>query len=310
MGKPRLRSQSAHTHARSQPQPPPSPTTPAFTHKLEGPLLVLLFSSKQTQRDALSRIETFYEGAAAGSRYIGLQEAGTMGLCKNYMAFNCTVQAVRGWVGLMWEDVRRRREVMGGDAVEVAQSPEGRGEGEVDEKEERQEEVGKQEGEKEGEEVWWDAECSVQERHLLRLLTQLGCVSSQPPTFGPAPSPSSHPQQDQEQAQAPTYLISALTTNPSDLSHERLHALFHLSPTYAHASTSLFQNNLSPKVRAAIEWDLRARGYREEVWADEWQAYVSEDAGEFGGKARGECAALLGELRGLQRRAREELGLV
>ncbi|KAE8255061.1 hypothetical protein A4X13_0g3183 [Tilletia indica] len=305
MGKPRLRSQTAHT----RPPPAPSnPLNPAFTHTQEGPLLILLFHSKPSQWDALARIETFYEGNVDGAlgAYLGWEKVGGLGCCGNYMAFNFTVRAVRDWLGVMWEELVRRGvgtdEIVAG--VEVKAETAGEGTMEVKEKaKDHGEGLGEGKSDEEGKKAWWDDECSIQERHLLRLLKQLGCLDSLP--FGP---PSSLPTPS-PQGQQPTYLISALHTQSSDLTHERLHALFHLSPTYANFCKTLYNTSLSSKVRAAIEWDLKARGYRSEMYVDEFQAYVSESAAEFGGKARGECLALQGDLRDAQRKAREELGL-
>ncbi|KAK0556343.1 enhancer of mRNA decapping [Tilletia horrida] len=320
MGKPRLRSQTA-AQARAAAA---IPTTPAFTHTLEGPLLVLLFSSKPAQLDALARIETYYEGNVdkrAGEAYLSWEVVKGSGACANYTAFNFTVRAVREWLGLMWRELEGRGGLAPAEAVEGRQEseqalPKREGGEEVDKSEVAPEPPDAVEDK---EKDWWEDECSVQERHLLRLLKSLGCLDAlpfAPHNAAPRPDASATASPPESAAEAhpipatapPTYLISALASQSSDLTHERLHALFHLSPSYASTSADLF-DSLSPKVRAAVEWDLAARGYRREMYADEWQAYVSEDAGEFGGKAKAECEGLRPALRRAQEKAREELGL-
>ncbi|KAL9937353.1 hypothetical protein V8E36_003762 [Tilletia maclaganii] len=320
MGKPKPRAR-AQAQARAAPirasAAPPTPTERAFTHTLEGPILVLLFASKPAQLDALARMETYYEGNGADARsYLSVERARGMGVCSNYTAFNFTVQAVRDWLGLMWAALERRR---GGAAALEGSTAE----------------VGGAAADGGGErsaapelKSWWEEETCAQERHLLRLLGQLGCLDALP--FGPCPGQleartPEGPQQSEGPGTSadpsvatsgsgpapripPTYVISALASQVHDLTHERLHALFHLSPTYAATSTALY-NTLSPKIRTAIEWDLSARGYRAAIFADEWQAYTSENPGEFGGKARAECEALRGELWKAQAQARKELGL-
>ncbi|KAK0544042.1 enhancer of mRNA decapping [Tilletia horrida] len=319
MGKPHLRSQTA-PRAKA---PLTVPNEPAFTHTHEGPILVLLFSSKPAQLDALARIETFYEGKGEGSSdssqqqmgYLSSDKVREMGACSNYVAFNFTVEAVRTWLGLMWEATADARST-GPAAGPGSEAPA------VGDRTER-------DGRDADEQVfWWDSHCTVQERHLLRLLHSTGCLDHLP--FGPShPSAASikdGEESDPQRAQTttapapqevnpnpnqptPTYLISALSSQSFDLTHERLHALFHLSPTYAQRATELYHTQLSAKIRSAIEWDLSARGYRKEMYADEWQAYVSEDPGEFGGKAKAECAQLRVELLALQKKAKAELGL-
>lgn len=51
------------------------------------------------------------------------------------------------------------------------------------------------------------------------------------------------------------------------------------------------------------------RGYGQQVWVDEFQAYVSENTGEFGKKFRAECEEVGIVLTQAQAQAWKELNL-
>ncbi|PWN20152.1 hypothetical protein BCV69DRAFT_232751, partial [Microstroma glucosiphilum] len=209
-----------------------------FTSTQEGPLLTLLFSSAQTQHAALARIETFYEAPAekGGGKYLSWATIRAEGrqICRGYEAFNFPVEIVRRWIGEM-----RRAEV--GEGREQASDATG---------------------------PWYEPFCNAEERYLLEYLASLGAVdlltseASQPDTKPAQPSAP------------PTYLISSLSSiSSTSLPHERLHALYHLSPTYRQFVSSNW-SQLSAKARRVIEHDLSLRGYDERVYLDEWQAYL------------------------------------
>lgn len=84
-------------------------------------------------------------------------------------------------------------------------------------------------------------------------------------------------------AQAPpTYLISSVKAHTAkNLPHERLHALYYLGTEYRQQCNQIW-DDLPPKERKVVEYDLHMRGYAEHVWPDEFQAYISEDVKEFG----------------------------
>lgn len=135
---------------------------------------------------------------------------------------------------------------------------------------------------------WWRSFTTPQEACVLRHLSQVGCFKS--PTSGEAPS----------------YLISV--TEASAIPHEALHALYFLHPGYKEKAQQVWMG-LSQKCQAVISQDFTLRGYGEHVWVDEFQAYVSEDHGEFGNKARQECSDAKGSLIKAQGAAWKELDM-
>lgn len=135
---------------------------------------------------------------------------------------------------------------------------------------------------------WWRPFTSSQESLLLTQLWTLGlfnmpkgCVAS-------------------------SYLISV--TNKSAIHHELLHALFFFHPGYRDKVEGIWRG-LSRKCRMRVSNDLSMRDYGEQVWVDEFQAYVSENAGEFGGKVSAECNGAGIVLREAQAQAWEELNV-
>lgn len=58
-----------------------------------------------------------------------------------------------------------------------------------------------------------------------------------------------------------------------------------------------------------ISNDLLMRDYEDRVWVDEFQAYVTENSGEFGKKVRTECEEAAIVLREAQTQAWKDLNL-
>lgn len=135
---------------------------------------------------------------------------------------------------------------------------------------------------------WWCPFTNSQECQLLTQLCRLGLFNA-PKGWD-----------------ASRYLISI--TNKSAIHHELLHALFFLHPGYREKAQGLWEG-LSNRCRIVVTNDLLMRGYGEQVWVDEFQAYVSENAGEFGKKVRAECNEAGMVLRDAQAQAWKELNL-
>lgn len=137
--------------------------------------------------------------------------------------------------------------------------------------------------------AWWKSHCNDQEKHLLDLLVQLGAIDLD--------------EEDDEEvgdATCPVYLISTLSSKQPFLRHERLHFLYYISPEYRIKVQDEYRN-LSVKTRKIIETDLSMRKYSSHVWIDEFQAYISESAFEFGKSIQEECQAIQATLLELQR---------
>ena len=115
---------------------------------------------------------------------------------------------------------------------------------------------------------WWSLYTTPREACLLDHLSQVGCFNLT------------------TNSKAPSYLISVIEN--SALPHEMLHALYFLHSGYRGAAQQAWKV-LSKKCRAVVGQNFTLRGYGEQVWIDEFQAYVSEDGGEFGKKVQQEC---------------------
>lgn len=126
---------------------------------------------------------------------------------------------------------------------------------------------------------WWSLFTNSQESRLLDHLWQFGCL------------------RDIKPGEVPSYLISV--TYKSVIQHEISHAFYFLHPGYGHKVHQLWMG-LSKKIRLIISHNLLMRGYGQHVWVDEFQAYVSEDRGEFENKTKQECDEALLELRAAQ----------
>ncbi|WFD25561.1 enhancer of mRNA decapping [Malassezia nana] len=128
---------------------------------------------------------------------------------------------------------------------------------------------------------WWKAHCSPEEQALLAYLSEQGALTPEGGTG------------------AHSYLISALVKRADEaLEHERLHALYYLSPSYRALLNELWAS-LPKAIASAIQFDLQMRGYREDVWRDELGAYLGvrgphtrrkDPCQEFGNKSASACA--------------------
>ncbi|WFD18019.1 enhancer of mRNA decapping [Malassezia caprae] len=127
---------------------------------------------------------------------------------------------------------------------------------------------------------WWHAHCSPEEQDLLAYLTEQGGLASE---------------------SGASYLISALAKRADEaLDHERLHALYYLSPSYRALLDELW-TSMPRVIASAIQYDLQMRGYKESVWRDELGAYLgvrgphtrrNDPCQEFGNKSAATCAEL------------------
>jgi hypothetical protein len=143
---------------------------------------------------------------------------------------------------------------------------------------------------------WWTDYCNAHENHLLDHLTQLGVFTAVDES------------QDNPTTDTPIYLISTLSSKQAALQHERLHFLYYISAEYRE-KVHLEYQSLSTKSRKIIKNDLQMRKYSSSVWIDEFQAYISEDAGEFGKSIYAECQEIQSTLKPLQRRLWKDLNL-
>lgn len=261
----------------------------AFVATTDGPIMVLRFVSRAAQHRAMARAETYYESVDA--RLAGYQSWNALGkifgeehhipcrdtwriiadrhLCKGYEAFNLPVSAMRNWI----EDMR---------AVEVVTQ--------------------KTETEADDRTSWLKAVCLREEVQLLEHLADQGVIDLASTTPNHAEDPTQGKSSSDVQ-----YLISTTSSSiGTALLHERLHALYHLSPRYASEVHTQYTTSLSKKSRKVVEHDLKMRGYRDSVWEDEWQAYLlgssagdAEGPGEatWGKGPREECLECRGVLR-------------
>lgn len=255
---------------------------PTFTSTCNGPLLTLLFDSARAQHDALARVESYYESPEA--RYRTLEEARTMKLCKNYEAFNLPIDVMRQWLAEMQSSEQPLSEAR----TPAVEGKDGHStEREVDQ--------------------WWLPFCNRAEIQLLSQLDALGCL--QPLAKGHE-EPEQGTRLNSAGHQGPTYLISALNSqSTASLAHESLHALYFLHEAYRERVSQLYEQDIPRKMQSIIEHDLSMRGYDRRVWLDEFQAYVSNDAGEFGAKPREACTEVRKQLRELQKQCWAETGL-
>lgn len=257
---------------------------PSFTSTSNGPLLTLLFRSARAQHDALARVESYYESEASSSgggdkkRYLTLEEARQAKLCRNYEAFNLPVDVVRTWLAEM-RTVERQQQLTSDIDADDGQ--------------------------------WWRHFCNPAESALLSHLASLGCLQDDGEEEKKEGGGGGGGGGGGEgQRQAPTYLISALASQATaSLAHESLHALYFLHPTYRNEVGRLYDEEIPRKMQSIIEHDLSMRGYDRRVWLDEFQAYVSNDAGEFGAKPKEACAEVRSRLRQIQRLCWPEAGL-
>lgn len=301
-----------------------SPSHGSFTSFISGPVITLRFTSKAAQHRALSRVETYYEGV--DEKLQGYQSWGALmgalqgktpsdiaerGLCKGYEAFNLPLSVVGEWVeemrrveereadldldSMAWvgacclaEEVELLRFLeaegvlsIGGDGGNGGRNGNAGGENAIP-------------GGGSGVNASDSSDTNANDGGSLNVGTPR--QAEQPQQQQQPPSPTS--------STPPRYLIS--TTSSTSLLHEQLHALYHLSQTYAAAVHSAYTQQLGKKSRKVIEHDLTMRGYRSTVWEDEWQAYLlgssagdAEGPGEatWGKGPREECLACRDTLR-------------
>ncbi|CAO1633361.1 unnamed protein product [Sympodiomycopsis kandeliae] len=257
--------------------------TGSFITSIEGPLLTLLFSSKQSQHRALARIETYYEGCDPSLQgYISWSDlANKFGnsseqwgkiaerdLCKGYEAFNFPLRVLVSWFHEM-------KVQDGNDEAEDGKA-------------------------------WYEKCCLPEEVRLLQYLSEQGVVDLKDgaPSNNSQSAPTA-PVDDNTQNANPTdeaaaaianlqlntvaesiqtntpvssleYLISITSQNRhTSLQHERLHALYYLSTHYSSTVTEQYRS-LSKKSHKIIETDLKLKNYDTKVHIDEWQAYLLE----------------------------------
>ncbi|PWN34832.1 uncharacterized protein FA14DRAFT_160269 [Meira miltonrushii] len=236
-------------------------------------LLTLLFRDKASQHSALARIESFYESSAVegqsndANRFLTIDQAKSQKLCPNYEAFNCPISAVNQWLGQMFKcpDL-------------VIATPQKEEESSIDDSTDQPKHT----------EKWWQTHCNEEEVELLSFLDFLGCLED---PANPIDKTTNGPQ----------YLITSLASQAaSSLPHERLHFLYFASKEYREYVESLY-GSLSNKTRKIIETDLGMRGYAKHVWQDEFQAYVSLNAAEFGNPTKQECTPIKEELQQKQK---------
>lgn len=234
-------------------------------HFTDSPLLLtLLFRDKASQHYALARIEAFYESSAVeGNQYLTIDQAKSQKLCPNYEAFNFPISAVNEWLLQM-------KKCHFNDSI-FAVPPQ-------DEMSSTDETIVEQ---------WWQVHCNEEEVELLRFLDSMGCLED----------PTVNSDSTSKPTNAPQYLITSLTSQAtSSLPHERLHFLYFASKEYRDYVENMYAS-LSNKTRKIIEIDLGMRGYAKHVWQDEFQAYVSLNAAEFGNSTKQECTSLKQELQ-------------
>lgn len=245
-----------------------------FTIIRRGPILILRFNSATAQHQALARMESYYESSTEAKKYLTLQDAQLKRLCPNYEAFNLPLSAVHDWLQAM-------REAEGVYNSQPQHKQQDTGTDETAKSTSPQQHC-----------CWWTAFTNNNETQLLQRLHRADCLDTSP-----------YAKDDS----TPSYIIS--TTSNSAIPHELRHALYHLHAGYRATVQKEWDATLSNKTRAVIQRDLVLRGYGPRVWIDEFQAYVSEDAGEFGNKTRNECREVKGVLLAAQRNAWVELGM-
>ncbi|KAF3767135.1 hypothetical protein M406DRAFT_328235 [Cryphonectria parasitica EP155] len=136
---------------------------------------------------------------------------------------------------------------------------------------------------------WWGPFVNTEESRLLAHLAQAGC-------FGRLSA----------RGEVPSYLISV--SEQSAILHEALHALYFLHSDYRDRAQEVW-DRLSKRCQLTIQQGMVLRGYGSHVWVDEFQAYVSENVGEFGNKTKEECTEVKKLLLSAQEVAWKELGM-
>ena len=99
----------------------------------------------------------------------------------------------------------------------------------------------------------------------------------------------------------PAYLIAYMCNDDSTFLHEHAHAVYHFSKEYRDIVKELW-DSLSAPARSAIEKELVMRGYKPNVYIDEFQAYCLETSSGFGKKWKSELDSVTFALRKLVKR--------
>jgi hypothetical protein len=81
------------------------------------------------------------------------------------------------------------------------------------------------------------------------------------------------------------YIIGYKQGDTETLNHKKHHALYHLHTELRELAQTLYEQ-LPNDTRKVIECNLKARKYDQNVWIDEFQAYIACNIAEFGNKAR------------------------
>lgn len=247
-----------------------------FVSVRRGLVIILRFSSPANQHRALARVESYYESNSEARKYLSLKESEQKRLCPNYEAFNLPLCALHDWLRAMREAegiVKPQQQDTNTDTIETtATTPQ---------------------------KHWWSSCTNSQESLLLEHLSKAGCLDERA-----APTKVIHQHCVTSNL---SYLIS--TTSDASLPHEMLHALYHIHAGYRATAQKAWKEGLLKKTRAVVQQDLLLRGYGPQVWADEFQAYISEDAGEFGKRLEDECLEMQKMLLVAQKSARAELGM-
>jgi hypothetical protein len=79
------------------------------------------------------------------------------------------------------------------------------------------------------------------------------------------------------------YIIASLIGDQSSLYHEWAHAYYHLNPEFQIIVKEMF-DALPDHIKKVIIYDLQMKGYSSVNFLDEFQAYLIENANEFGKK--------------------------
>lgn len=246
-----------------------------FHAAVHGPVATVVFGEATKQYAALARMEGFYESEKYANTYLTWDEAHKARICRGYEAFNLPLDVVPRWLAAMYaaEGAGASSNQQDAPSSSLDEAPAGRAGGtnpaaafSLATASPQPEAL-----------PFWHAYCSEEERGLLTFLAAHGVLDG---------------------SAAPSYLVSALTKNTHEaLAHERLHALYHLSPTYRALLASLW-DGIPRAAQQVIQYDLRMRGYREAVWQDELGAYLgitsasnhrADPALEFGNKSAEAC---------------------
>jgi hypothetical protein len=237
------------------------------THTASPLLMTLLFDEKAVQHAAMSRIEAFYEANKESERQYLTLEQAK----ERRICLNYEAFNCPITCVVQWLNAMKTYHESVDGCLSASQLDD---------------------------QPFWAPYVNECEAFLLQHLIDRQCVAFDEEIAGLFVLPS---------ASSPRYMVTALTSQAhASLAHEQLHFLHFVSPDYRE-QVRISYETLTSKTRKIIETDLALRKYAEHVWSDEFQAYISEDAGEFGAKTLAECAPIRTRLRSLQHRLWREL---